>query len=237
MIGTIVVSKTGEPMNVGGKRKLETTDPGTLQFPPGHICLEHDQEEQKPWTYSAPFQLDESRSTLVVDLGNALPVQYENIPIDFGPLWFGAFDDESVQIFRNPIPYLDESMWNQGGIFEQTVDSDTLNLLKTSKLVVVVESTATAPGSHVYPIRGAFPSLGCELFCSRTGILNVTPFQGNWPAYLKCESYKTRAVCRLCYLSSQYSTKRKDCLALGTLHCNFSITNRLPNTSRGESYH
>lgn len=161
--GTIGVSKTGEPMNVGGQRKLETADPGTLQFPPGHICLKHDQEEQKPWTYGAPFQLDESRSTLVVDLGNALPVQNENIPIDFGPLWFGAFDDESVQIFGNPIPYLDESMWNQGGIFEQTVDSDTLNLLKTSKLVVVVESNATAPGSHVYPIRGAFPSLGSEV--------------------------------------------------------------------------
>lgn len=56
VIGTIGVSKTGEPVNVGGQRKLETADPGTLQFPPGHIC----QEEQKPWTYGAPFQLDES---------------------------------------------------------------------------------------------------------------------------------------------------------------------------------
>ena len=162
VIGTIGASKIGEPLNVGGERRLETADPGTLDFPLGHPCLEHDQNEQKPWTYGAPFKLDESRSTLVVDLGNSMPVQRENQPINLGTLWFGVLENESVQIFGDSISYLDDGLRNQGGIIEQTVDSDILNALKTSALVVVTESASNTPGAHVYPIREAFPSLGSE---------------------------------------------------------------------------
>ena len=163
VIGTIGVSKIGEPLNVGGERKLETADPGILSFPSGHPCSGLKQRiGSKPWTYGAPFKLDESRNTLVVDLGNALPLQSENKYLDLGSLWFGVFENGIVSIFGNPIPYLDDSLWDQGGIIERKVDSYILDALRISKLVVVTESASNTAGARVYPIKEAFPSLGNE---------------------------------------------------------------------------
>lgn len=138
VIGTIGVSKIGEPLNVGGERKLETADSGTLQFPSGHPCSDVEQDKNKPWTYGAPFKLDESRGSLVVDLGNALPLQSDNKYLDLGRLWFGVFENGIVSIFGAPIPYLDDSLWNQGGIVEQKVDALAHHSLLRSTCVDLV---------------------------------------------------------------------------------------------------
>ena len=146
VIGTIGVAKSGEPLNDGGDRKLETTNPD-LAFPPEHQCNirtkkpEHQcyNKTDKPWTHMAPFIIDKTRSKLVVDIGNAFPVDIDNKPIDLGELLFGILkEDESVIIFGDEVLYRNwELIRKYGGVIEQHIDSIGMSLLEKSQLVIV----------------------------------------------------------------------------------------------------
>ena len=158
ILGTIGVTKSGEPLNAGGDRHLETTKPAII-FPPDHPCKESEVDDQTdPWTNYAPFTIDESRNVLVMDIGNAFPITGDNKPIDLGELWLGVLgDDGSVSIFGDSIPYLDPNLQNRGGIIEQKIDSGTLD---ASLLVIVKEiHQGEVGGDNVYPLREAFPAL------------------------------------------------------------------------------
>ena len=138
VIGTIGLAKSGEPLNDGGDRKLQTTHPD-LKFPPEHMCYNEKKEEEKPWTLLAPFVIDKSRSKLVVDISNAFPVDIENKPIDLGELSFGILkEDDSVIIFGDEVPYRNwELIRKYGGVIEQHLDSNGMSLLERSQLVIV----------------------------------------------------------------------------------------------------
>ena len=158
ILGTIGVAKSGEPLNAGGDRHLESTKPHII-FPPDHPCKGSEANYQTdPWTNYAPFTVDESRNVLVMDISNAFPITGANQPIDLGELWLGVLgDDNSVSIFGDAIPYLDPDLQNRGGIIEQSVDSGTLD---ASLLVIVKEVLEDeVDGDNVYPLKEAFPAL------------------------------------------------------------------------------
>ena len=162
IVGTIGVAKKGEPLNVGGDRKLETTNP-TLTFEDNHICSRPGVEisDNEQWTGVAPFTIDKSRNTLVIDIGNAFPVDVNNDPLDLGKLWFGVLteeEEETVTIFGDPLPYKDQDIRDHGSIVEQAIDLNTVPLDK-SLLVIVKEMDSESSGDNIYPINEVFPSL------------------------------------------------------------------------------
>ena len=162
--GTIGVAKMGEPLVVGGQRKMESADPGTLNFPADHPFHDCNQSSQKPWTYGAPFMVDKARKTLVVDFSNALPiysVKVEDSLVDLGTLWFGVLssDESSVILFGEPIPYLQNDFLIQSGIVEQTLTDDILSELENSKLVVAIESSGVVQDAPLYNVKHLLPSL------------------------------------------------------------------------------
>ena len=88
--GTIGPAMANEPSNVGGERKMDPVDPGFINFPPDHPCIKYNNQSQlKPFTYGAPFKVDFTRNVLIVDFGNALPVQWDSDPLNLGTLHFG----------------------------------------------------------------------------------------------------------------------------------------------------
>lgn len=160
ILGTIGVAKSGEPLNAGGDRHLESTKPA-ITFPPDHPCKESEGNHQTdPWTNYAPFTIDKSRNVLVMDISNAFPTRGTNQSIDLGKLWLGVLrDNNRVSIFGESIPYLDPDLQNRGGIIEQNIDNDTLD---ASLLVIVKEILeGEVDGDNVYPLalKEAFPAL------------------------------------------------------------------------------
>ena len=158
--GTIGVAMADEPLNVGGERRMDSVDPGLMNFPSDHPCYGFDESAEKPWSYGAPFKINPTRGVLVVDLGNALPRQRNGDPLDLGTLYFGVLVNEVVQPFGEAIPYTDSNsdMWRHSGIIEQSIGTDIANSLENSKLVVFIDS-ATITGGNGYPIKQTFPSM------------------------------------------------------------------------------
>ena len=157
--GTIGVSMANEPLNVGGERKMESVDVGSLKFSPGHPCYTVNQEFQKPWTRGVPFKVDYGREVLVADFGNALPRQENGDPLDLGTLYFGILANGVVQPFGEAISYIDTSstIWKHSGIVERSIGTDIVSRLDSSKLAVFIDAGATT-GSKTYPIKEIFQS-------------------------------------------------------------------------------
>ena len=162
VVGTIGAAKKGESLNVGGDRKLESTE-ALLTFPKDHICSRDgvDHRALKQLTGVAPFTFDKFRKTLIVDISNAFPVDCHNKPIDLGELWLGIISDETVTIFGDPIPYKNPSLMDHGGIIEQVTDTISVPL-ENSLLVIIKEVFSNSSGSDIYPISEAFPFLKRE---------------------------------------------------------------------------
>ena len=169
MYGTIGVSMANEPLNVGGERKMEPVDVGSLKFSSDHPCYTVNQEFQKPWMYSAPFKVDYGRKVLVADLGNALPRLENGNPLDLGTLYFGVLVNGVVQPFGEAISYTNanSTIWKHSGIIERSIGTDIASCsnLQSSKLVVFIDSGATT-GSNTYQIKEIFPSLHNSEFVS-----------------------------------------------------------------------
>ena len=160
VIGTIGVAKKGEPLNAGGDRKLETTNPQIQICPDGG--------EAKNVTNVAPFIFDEDRNTLVLDISNAFPMDANNMSLDLGELWLGAlveeswlgmFSNEVINIFGEPLPYMDEKTWERGGVVEYSVPSELIATIKSSLLVIIKEVHSDYSGEQIYPLREILPSL------------------------------------------------------------------------------
>ena len=77
--GTIGITNSNEPLCVGGERKMVPVDPILLSFDENHPCSGFPQNDQKPWTYGAPFKFDLKRKVLLVDLSNALPTHFASL--------------------------------------------------------------------------------------------------------------------------------------------------------------
>ena len=160
--GTIGKTSSYEPLCVGGERKMMPVDPGLFSFDENHPCSGYPQNDQKPWTYGAPFNFDLKRKVLAVDLSNALPTHFISLdfqqitaPIDLGDLYFGYIlnhQRKSIKPIGDSIPYLKSDMWKQSGIFEVSVtDEDDLMNLQNSELVVFTESNiANTLDSNTY---------------------------------------------------------------------------------------
>ena len=159
VIGTIGLAKSGEPLNDGGDRKLETTHPD-LKFLPEHRCYNVTKTELKPWTLMAPFIIDKSCNKLVVDISNAFPVDIDNKPLDLGELFFGILqEDASVIIFGNEVPYRNwELIRKYGGVIEWHLDSNGMSLLERSQLVIVKQVVNDIHNS-VHQVMETLPSL------------------------------------------------------------------------------
>ena len=160
--GTIGITNSKEALCVGGERKMELVDVnGNFNFGEDHPCNNFKQENQKPWTYGAPFKFDLNRYVLVVDLSNALPTHFTSIdheritaPLDLGELHFGYIFGNQIRPIGNSIPYLKSDMWKRSGIVEVSItDEDDITNLQNSRLVVFTElSTTNTPSSDAYHI-------------------------------------------------------------------------------------
>ena len=160
--GTIGITDSKEPLCVGGERKMEPVDfQGSFNFKEDHPCSGYPQNNEKPWTYGAPFKLDLNRKVLVVDLSNALPTRFTSIdferitaPLDLGDLHFGYIIGNQVKPVGSSIPYLKSDMWKRSGVIEVSItDEDDIGNLQNSQLVVFIElSTADSPSSESYNI-------------------------------------------------------------------------------------
>ena len=160
--GTIGPAMANESSNVGGERKMYPVDPGFINFPPDHPCIKYKQSELKPFTYGAPFKVDFTRNVLIVDFGNALPVQRDGDRLNLGTLYFGILIGVVVTPFGEAIPYTDPNgvMWRHSGIIELSIGTDVASSLQSSKLVVFIDSpTSGTTGSNTYPVKETFPSM------------------------------------------------------------------------------
>ena len=152
IVGTIGVAKDGEPLNVGGDRKLESTKV------PLQVCPDSDEYVEDALSV-APFAYDASRKKLVVDIGIAFPTDNNVEVINLGDLWLGILNDGVVTIFGEPLPYLDPDILNHGGVVEHSVPEELENVVENAPVVIVKEVSSDSVGDHVYPHTRLFPTL------------------------------------------------------------------------------
>ena len=143
VVGSIGVSKDGEPLNVGGDRKLLSTD-RPLEVCPGG-------EPDVDAVGVVPFTYDADRKLLVVDISAAFPRDKDTIGIDLGMLWLGVLHSGRVTILGDSLPYLERYIWDQGGVVEHSVPEDLVSMVENSPVVVVKEVSSDSSGDHVYP--------------------------------------------------------------------------------------
>ena len=152
MVGTIGIAEEGEPVNVGGDRKLVASGQ------PLQVCPDTDPVEGG--VNVAPFIYDADQKKLVVDISNAFPADTQNRGIDLGTLWLGVLDDDgAVTTFGEPLPYLEPFVWDHGGVVEYKVPKELKKTVKSSPVVIVKEIDSDSPGDHVYRHKEYFPSL------------------------------------------------------------------------------
>ena len=202
--GTIGITNSNEPLCVGGERKMEPVDPGLFNFDDGNPCKDYPQEDQKPWTYSAPFKVDLSRKVVVVDLSNALPTYFASIgyqrvtaPLDLGDLYVGYILAEKCLEYHNnavcimpigdKIPYLKDSMWKKSGVIEVNITGIcNIKKIKRSRLVVFFKRT----DHNVY----------CHELDSIHNYVNTTKDK-----YYVIDGYPTKMFCFPTYLKRYFS--------------------------------
>ena len=151
MVGTIGIAEEGEPLNVGGERKLESTGQ------PLKVCPHEDPVNNG--VNVAPFAFDSKRKKLVLDISNAFPTDTSKRGIDLGTLWLGVLEDGAVTTFGEPLPYLEPHIWEQGGVIEYDVSKELKKMVKNSPIVIVKEIEGDLSGDHIYPHKETFPSL------------------------------------------------------------------------------
>ena len=144
VVGTIGISKEGEPLNYGGDRLLIPVDEPKLK---DNISW--------PWVFNAPFKLHTDSSVLTVDLSNSLPVDIHSEMLDIGELLFAILDESAgcVELISyDPfVPYLtDNWIKKTGGVVDYRLFGNELNILKsTTTLVLVQKMTAETDGSYI----------------------------------------------------------------------------------------
>ncbi|CAI7997915.1 hypothetical protein GBAR_LOCUS2273 [Geodia barretti] len=152
VVGTIGIAEEGEPVNVGGDRKLVASGQ------PLQVCPDADPVEDG--VNVAPFIYDADRNKLVVDISNAFPADAQNHRIDLGTLWLGVLDDDgALTTFGEPLPYLEPFIWDHGGIVEYKVPKELKKTVISSPVVIVKEIDSDSCDHHVYQHKECFTSL------------------------------------------------------------------------------
>ena len=163
VVGTIGLSQPDDTLNFGGQRLLSTTanNPLDLTFTPEDLCYDQEVAGYNPWLSKAPFEVDESRLEVAVDLSNALPSNLYNTLRDIGMLQLGILQTPNSEscvylLGSDGIPYLSDGwLRNTGGIYVYQLDEQQAGMLADSVLVVV----QVVSGSGGMPICGELPSV------------------------------------------------------------------------------
>lgn len=82
--------------------------------------------------------VDESSSSILVNLGNALPLTFELNLQDIGNLQLGILSDDGFDLLGDLIPYQEKDwLYNTAGIFSISLSPDQLTLIKNHPLVLI----------------------------------------------------------------------------------------------------
>ena len=149
VVGTIGVAYPNEPVNFGGDRLLsfDGIKQPMLPLDKNDSCYEYQGGENQPhWMYKAPFQVNEERKTVTVDLSNSVPQHLNGNIRDIGDLSLGILavrnstHDCIVRVGEN-LPYR-EDQWleHAGGVVDEQLTDEQVALLLHSKFAVVRQS-------------------------------------------------------------------------------------------------
>lgn len=160
VIGTVGVAHPDDTLNFGGQRLLSQTSntPLDMSFTPGDLCYDQNIADYTPWLSMAPFEVDESRLEVAVDLSNALPSNLYNTLRDIGILQLGILQTGTCVYLlgSDGIPYLSDGwMSSTGGIYVYQLDEHQASMLADSELVVV----QVVSGSGGMSICGELPAM------------------------------------------------------------------------------
>ena len=145
VVGTIGVAKPNEPVNFGGNRLLsfDGIKQPILPLEQNDSCYAYQGGENQPhWMYKAPFQVNEERKTLTVDLSNSVPQQLHGIIRDIGDLSLGIItvrnNTNCIMRVGENLPYK-KAQWleDTGGVIDQQLTDEQVKLLQSSKLAIV----------------------------------------------------------------------------------------------------
>ena len=145
VVGTIGVAKPNEPVNFGGDRLLsfDGIQQPSLPLEQNDSCFKYQGgENQSHWMYKAPFQVNEERKTVTVDLSNSVSQDLHGNIRNIGDLSLGIItvrnNTKCIDRVGENLPYR-EYQWleNTGGVIDKQLTDEQVKLLQFSKLVIV----------------------------------------------------------------------------------------------------
>jgi hypothetical protein len=169
VVGTIGISRPGEPLNAGGQRLLSYKGVPfpRITVPQTDSCFNITTKNTPIfWTYKAPFnvQMNENSMTLwlSVDLSNALAMDLSGNIRDLGELRFATFVENlcCMDLIETEIDYLaDGWLERTGGIVDINLHENQLKRLNKSHLLLVrILQMDSANLNDAYKVCELFPS-------------------------------------------------------------------------------
>ena len=163
IIGSIGISRSNEPLNVGGQRLLSHHRVPTpeIKINETDSCFNIDTSKIH-WANKAPFMVHSSTNFifLSVDLSNALPLNVYGELRDLGTLHFAMLSNDCMELIGPEIPYLEKGwLEHTGGIVDISLRDDQIEKLRQMHLYLVVLSDSNLHWKRSYSVCEILPSL------------------------------------------------------------------------------
>ena len=142
VVGVIGVPSPSDTLNVPGARSMSPTSnaPSVTYDDSSDLCYQQDLSAFRPWMNIAPFEVDEEKNEVRLDLSNSIPTDLNNNLRNIGKLYLGILIDSCVHLLseESGIPYNSNDLLNiTSGIYTIAVDSSLMDDVISSPLVVV----------------------------------------------------------------------------------------------------
>ena len=156
--GIIGIPGLKDTLNVPGQRMMRfiKTFPVQLQFDSEDLCQEQVISHFGPWLFNAPFEVDQEKNIIHLDLSNSLPSDLHNNLRDIGSLRIGIFrlDLGCVHILDYDLSYTDKDQLPiTSGVHDISIDPSLITDLGKNPLVLGQYLDNTGGNS---PICGEF---------------------------------------------------------------------------------
>ena len=152
VVGVIGVPSPSDTLNVPGDRSMSPTSntPSVTYDDTSDLCYQQDLSSFMPWMNTAPFEVDEERNEVHLDLSNSIPTDLNNNLRNIGDLYLGILMDSCIYLLgEESIPYNSNDLLNiTSGIYTITVDSSLMDDV-TSSLLVVVQLLDNGDGTAI----------------------------------------------------------------------------------------
>ena len=142
VVGVIGVPSPSDTLSIPGARSMSPTSntPSVTYDDTSDLCYRQDLSAFRPWMNTAPFEVDEERNEVRLDLSNSVPTDLNNNLRNIGKLYLGILMDSCIYLLgeESGIPYNSNDLLNiTSGIYTIVVDSSLMDDVTSSPLAVV----------------------------------------------------------------------------------------------------